>query len=78
MDVKNDYDRKMGVPLLDISCALVSSIRLHSSVSSSDRHDVWAEASLRRTWNFVADAGRSQRRHHHGGILMIKRDKGFV
>ena len=76
MDVKNDYDRKMGVPLLDISCALVSSIRLHSSVSSSDRHDVWAEASLRRTWNFVADAGAS------AGIitaaLTIKQDKGFV
>ena len=46
INVKNDYGRRMGVPLLDISCLRSAQLaRLHSSVSSNDRHLVWAEAT---------------------------------
>lgn len=66
----------MGVPLLDISCALLSSLvctrpyRQMIGILSGPRQ-------LRRMWNFDADAGGAS-----AGIitaaLMIKRDKGFV
>ena len=41
INVKNDYGRRMGVPLLDISCALVSSLvyfrPYHQTIGISSR-----------------------------------------
>jgi hypothetical protein len=66
MNVKNDYDRRTGVPLLDISCALVSSLvyfrPYHQTIgiSSGPRQVFGARGTLLL---MPASAPASSRRH---------------